>query len=277
VVWLDANTVADGKQGIHEDFTDLRRVADHLKLFNDSEQCIEYITKIKLEKVFLIVSGSLSETVIPLTHTLPQIAGIFIYCCDIEYHRKWSESFNAIRGVYTELASICADLEKITSYSASELIGINYASGFSSVTASAVQTIAAIKHHHQEANFMYSELMKDILIKFPSTPRCKKEMINYCLLEYMDNCTQQRVIQEFNNTYTKEKVIMWYSRDCFLYRLLNKALREQDVDALYKMRYFIRELNQQIQREHRQWLRRTKVKLLMYIAVFVCRQKLSKN
>ncbi|CAF1691376.1 unnamed protein product, partial [Adineta ricciae] len=32
----------------------------------------------------------------------------------------------------------------------------------------------------------------------------------------------------------------------FLYRLLNKALREQDIDILYSLRYFIKDLHEQL-------------------------------
>jgi hypothetical protein len=47
---------------------------------------------------------------------------------------------------------------------------------------------------------------------------------------------------EFERSYSREKAIEWYTDDCFLYKLLNKALRTEDIELLYTFRFFIIDL-----------------------------------
>ncbi|CAF1129260.1 unnamed protein product [Rotaria sordida] len=75
-------------------------------------------------------------------------------------------------------------------------------------------------------------------------------MLEFCRQQYADNNVQLRYIQEFEDHYDSHKTIWWYTRDTFLYRLLNKALREQDIDVLYSLRYFIRHLHLQLKDFH---------------------------
>ena len=45
---------------------------------------------------------------------------------------------------------------------------------------------------------------------------------------------------------TSDDALWWYTRQSFLYRLLNKALRVQNIDLLFLFRFFIRDLEQQL-------------------------------
>jgi tetratricopeptide (TPR) repeat protein len=76
-------------------------------------------------------------------------------------------------------------------------------------------------------------------------------MIQFCREQYSDNEAQLLIIDEFERDYVPENAIWWYTRDTFLYRLLNKALRIQDVDVLYKLRFFTKSLDEQIEERHR--------------------------
>ncbi|UJR07333.1 hypothetical protein I4U23_011620 [Adineta vaga] len=49
-----------------------------------------------------------------------------------------------------------------------------------------------------------------------------------------------------------ENSLWWYTRDSFVYRMLNKALRVQHTDMLFLFRFFIRDLAQQL--KENQWL-----------------------
>ncbi len=46
-------------------------------------------------------------------------------------------------------------------------------------------------------------------------------MINY----YNDNLSVINKIKEFKENYTPEQAIKWYTRDTFVFRVLNKAFR----------------------------------------------------
>ncbi|CAF3979898.1 unnamed protein product, partial [Rotaria sordida] len=101
----------------------------------------------------------------------------------------------------------------------------------------------------QETEFMYGQLFRNILISQEST---QEEMIEYCRQKYADNKSYLNMIDEFKDYYNKCNAINWYTRDTFLYRLINKALRDQDVDTLYSIRYFITDLHYQIVNKYAQ-------------------------
>ncbi|CAF1562135.1 unnamed protein product, partial [Adineta ricciae] len=59
-------------------------------------------------------------------------------------------------------------------------------------------------------------------------------------------------IDEFQYSYIPETAIKWYTKDSFLYRLVNKVLRSLDMEQIIIFRPFIRDLCKQLQTLHEQ-------------------------
>ena len=53
-------------------------------------------------------------------------------------------------------------------------------------------------------------------------------------------------VREFEKDYRSDKALWWYTRDSFLYRMLNKALRVQNIDLLFLLRFVIGDIYQQL-------------------------------
>ena len=51
------------------------------------------------------------------------------------------------------------------------------------------------------------------------------------------------MIDEFEEEYSEEYALWWYTRDTFLFRELNKALRFQNIDWLFQFRFFIHDMH----------------------------------
>ncbi|CAF3727623.1 unnamed protein product [Rotaria sp. Silwood1] len=64
----------------------------------------------------------------------------------------------------------------------------------------------------------------------PDKSTSKIEMINECRLCYE--------IKDFEQNYSVDEAISWYTRDSFLFRTLNKALRTENIDIVFKFRFF---------------------------------------
>jgi tetratricopeptide (TPR) repeat protein len=94
----------------------------------------------------------------------------------------------------------------------------------------------------QEATFMFAQLLKDVFVGMVDTDR--SDMIHYCR-RYADNPHQIELIDRFEHDYERYTPVWWYSLDTFLYRMLNKALRTQDISTLYPLRTFARDLHNQ--------------------------------
>ncbi|CAF3393710.1 unnamed protein product [Rotaria sp. Silwood1] len=77
----------------------------------------------------------------------------------------------------------------------------------------------------------------------PRSDEAKRQMIQECKKYYWDKPRQLAEVVEFQRVYTREQAIRWYTRPCFIHRLINKALRTEDIVALWNFRYFISDLS----------------------------------
>ena len=79
---------------------------------------------------------------------------------------------------------------------------------------------------------------------------CKFEMLDLRRRYYLNNSREMQQIDRFNDSYDPDDVFRWYAVQSFVYRLVNKALRCQDIDLLFKFRFFIADLCSRLSHEH---------------------------
>ena len=70
----------------------------------------------------------------------------------------------------------------------------------------------------------------------------KQQMLAECRAYYRGNPIQLSRINEFEHTYQASDAIFWYTKPGFLSYLVNKTLRSGHIMALYRFRYFIKDL-----------------------------------
>jgi hypothetical protein len=80
-------------------------------------------------------------------------------------------------------------------------------------------------------------------------------MLEICKAKFASNTTQLTKIDIFEKTYVAKNAINWYTKDCFLYRLLNESLQIESIDVIVKLRYFIHDLHNQLAELHLDFLR----------------------
>ena len=102
-----------------------------------------------------------------------------------------------------------------------------------------------------DGRFLQSQLLISCLLKMKNTQADKCEFLLQCRQFYKDNAKQLKHIDDFAKNYKAEHCLWWYTLDSFLYRILNKALRAQNTHLLFLMRFFIRDIEQELhQRRH---------------------------
>ena len=74
----------------------------------------------------------------------------------------------------------------------------------------------------------------------------KQDFLEHCRLLYQKNTSILQSIDEFERTYKSEEAVRWYTREGFLYKVLNQALREQNPKSLRLLHFFIHDLNRQL-------------------------------
>ena len=97
--------------------------------------------------------------------------------------------------------------------------------------------------------FIHSQLLIDCLIRMKSNPTDQKMNLSlYVKNNIKEIIHELKIINEFEKNYSPNRSIWWYTRQSFLYRLLNKALRVQNIDLIYLFRFFIRDIQKQLEK-----------------------------
>ncbi|CAF2744616.1 unnamed protein product [Rotaria sp. Silwood2] len=239
LIWLDGKIdefIDDYRNSIKQ----LRRTVNTIEIFRDVDECIGYISQLQNEKSFLIVSGALCESVVPRIHDVAQVYSIYIFCRKQSKYEEWALSWFKVKGIFTEINSICDSVRQCARQCDEDSVVI---SGLSSL-------------NQIEPSFMYTQLFKEIILEIDFDGRKEiNDLVEYASEKYSGNVEDLEIINEFARNYRgnvndDNKPIWWYSRECFTYHMLNKALGILHIETLLKMGIFIRDLHQNIEKLH---------------------------
>ncbi|UJR12696.1 hypothetical protein I4U23_016870 [Adineta vaga] len=100
------------------------------------------------------------------------------------------------------------------------------------------------------ASFLWNQLLINVLRHMPQNDHAKQQMLDTCSNYYGANERVLEKIQEFRSTYMPADAISWYTADSFVYRLLNKAFRTEDMELVHIFRFFIVDICMQLERGH---------------------------
>ncbi|CAF0749647.1 unnamed protein product [Adineta steineri] len=240
LIWLDDKTNSNEEDENIE--KDLRNIINHLMTFQNEETCQQYIEKrLEEDRLILIINDSFSHTLVPRIHQLRQVYAIYIHCKNILGKERWITKFTKIKAVtihFDELiAQIRLDQKKRMKDEQPLLINI-----FSTSENAGKSTTGL------NGQFVYNQLLIDCLLRMnPSTEQDKNELISICKREYQGNNRFLNQLGEFQNDYFPNKVLWWYTRDSFFYKILNKALRVQNIEILFLFRSYISDIYHQLQ------------------------------
>ncbi|CAF0756407.1 unnamed protein product [Adineta steineri] len=236
LIWLD-NNINDNNADCSNTIKQLKRVVNNVNTFTGGEQCVQFIQTITNNKVCMIVSGSLGKSIVPHVHHMSQVDTIFVFCSNREWHKQWAKEWHKIKGVFTDITSICEALNQAARECEQNAVSISF--------------VASNKRLDQlNPSFMYTQILKEIILTINFEDKHFKEFIAYCRDVYIDDENELKNVNQLETTYKKNIPIWWYTWDAFLYRMLNQALRLMDADIIIRMGFFINDLHRDIQRLH---------------------------
>jgi tetratricopeptide (TPR) repeat protein len=245
LIWLDANIDEDNDADCQNTITQLQHVVNNVNTFTNGDQCIEFIETIDTNnnKACMIISGSLGQQIVPRVHKMSQVDSIFIFCSNKKYHEQWTKDWAKIKGVFTEISPICEALKKATQQCEHNATPISF-------MATSGDDINQKKLDQLDCSFMYTQILKDILLTITFEPKHIQEYIEYCREQFADIEKKLTDVEELERDYHKNTPVWWYTCESFLYPMLNSALRLMDVGVMIKMGFFITDLHRQIQELH---------------------------
>ncbi|CAF1218756.1 unnamed protein product [Didymodactylos carnosus] len=123
---------------------------------------------------------------------------------------------------------------------------------------------------------MWLNLLIEIFLRMPQTKSAIDEMIAECKFSYADNPAELKKINDFQANYAPTNAIKWYTYDCFLFRQFNKASRTKNIDALYKLRFFLIDLQNQLQELFKSQFNHTSPTFTVYRGQLIAPSELQK-
>ncbi|CAF1246083.1 unnamed protein product [Adineta ricciae] len=223
--------------------TRVRCIVNTIDQFTDYDECAYFLEQIKDEKIFMIISGDLVEHVVPALHDTPQLDSIFVFCGNQTLNEQWVSTWPKVKGVFTNIELICQSLKKAALRCDQNFIRISLVPP-NDTSATFNQNLNQLDH-----TFMYTQILKEILLEINNYgTKCVQDLAYYCREQSIDSGN----IDKFEQEYRLQTPVWWYTYDCCLYPMLNRALRTLEVDTIVKMGFFIHDLHQQVQQLHNQ-------------------------
>lgn len=241
VVWLD-QTIERQIKSLDTKALLYSKVGGHLKTFDSPDTCVDYITSTHGKRIFLITSGAFGSRIVPLIYQSPQIQNIYVFCFDRARAEAWAGQCKKVTGIFTDEKSLMAKIvDDIHACSRDSHLPISVF--HLEERQSSVQDLT-----EQSAAFMWHQFLLVALRSLARWRTSKEEMLKECYLYYQNNPAETVKIKKFAEEYTPLSAIRWYTSDCFIYRLLNKALRTQNIETVFKFRFFIQDLHYHIEK-----------------------------
>jgi len=244
-IWLDQTGTRDSQC-----YIDLCKIDPYLVSFRDVQKSIDYITKLKDNGHHIILIISVNElTIQEYVEQLP-VESIYILYNSTMVHAEEIYKCSKIRGIYTERHALCNALSLLPCIKRQRRDDFQRMDFIvTSLSEDQLQLERSTTDLDQNVlEYLIFKTLRDVLLE--ETDSSQNEMIAFCRQKYADSPTDLNNVEEFEEYYQSSVAIFWYTREIFLYRLVNKALREQDIETIYSLRYFIHHLYQRLQERY---------------------------
>ncbi|CAF1189331.1 unnamed protein product [Adineta ricciae] len=254
LIWLDSNV--NETVDNYDTRTLLESLSNSVLVYTDPALCMDYIREITKEGILLVVSGMLSEVVLSQIHSLKTITAIFIFCSDRKKYVPMLKRYSKITDIFIDQDSLMRSVQKTMYFIRKQAMTFSL---FDEQKQRSTHDVSK-----DFGSFTWFQLLIDILRKIPQTDRSKQDMLDKCREYYALNQIERRKIEQFELTYAPHKAIEWYTRDSFVYRLVNKALRTENPEIIYLFRFYILDLCTQLEHEWKRSKTETNGTLTVY-------------
>jgi tetratricopeptide (TPR) repeat protein len=240
LIWLDEN--------INDSF-DYRRMqlrlleADpSIQFFSNFDRCFDLIKAIKDEKIFLIVSSTFAQAVLSEVHSYRTLVAIFIFCINHQNYVSLTKEQSKFVEVFTDQDNLLRSIREKMHLIEKHTLPF----GLYDPEQKSLKDLPK-----ETATFLLHQMLILVLKELPKDDESKQEVFEMCQNYYKNNQHKIKKIEEFQQNYTSEKAIESYVNEHFLHRLLNKALRTEDIEIICAFRFFIIDLYAAIEEQNK--------------------------
>ncbi|CAF1303153.1 unnamed protein product [Adineta steineri] len=216
----------------------LRQIVDYTKRMDNIEETLQFIEATKDTITFLICSGSLGQIIIPQIHTLKNIRSIYVYCRNQQYHKQWSIEYPKIKEVYIDLDLLLNDLRSdVEHYLQEERNDIFSGIGRDNYTL-------------ETYTFSWWNYVISLICHLTYPEDCRQNFLQVLRSYYQNKEVELKILDEFERSYASDSSVLWYTRNTFLYLVINTALRQKNIEVIFLFAFFIKDIYVQLKNQY---------------------------
>lgn len=199
LIWFNS-TPTDNVKSCQIYLDEIQKITSAVHNFTDLHACIEFVTRIVDEKVFVIVYNDYGTEIISHLNNLHQIDSIYIFCSD-ETRLDRTLGCPTSKKIFITIDELCKQLRRDIQKVESTLTSIN-------IMPSSSQTSDL---NSLDPSFMYSQLLKECLLDVDyKSEDAMGDLMRFCRTQYADHTRDLGVIDEFQWNYQAQFSIWWY-------------------------------------------------------------------
>ncbi|CAF1416198.1 unnamed protein product [Adineta ricciae] len=237
LLWLHNGIELSNKE-YQNNLSHFQSVADDINIFTQSNDCIDFINKVKNVKVFLIVDNKIGQQIISIIHDSPQLDTIYIFSNNACQEEQWIKLWFKINNVYNEIECLC----KVLRLAMKECNKNSISMSFISID----KEISTLNLNQLDPTFMYTQLLKEVLLDMKPTKESLKDFVAFARRQYISNPKKLDMINDFERTYSSQMSITWYTGESIVYEILNRALRLMEADLIVDMGFLIHDIHYEL-------------------------------
>lgn len=258
VIWLDAN-VNDADDVYQNSINRLQRMTTSIHTFTNINDCTQFLNTIKGEKILMVVSNEFINHIWPRIKSMPQVHSVYIISQNGEAQNLPNIESDKIKGIFSKVEPVSGSVKRDNSdYKQDSLI------------MSVIPSMKYTKKDLKKLNrlFIYWMMVKIITLHLNYERDAHKEalknLVEFSRHQYFNDADQLKIIEEFEQNYHQHSPVWWYTRNCFISSILNRAFQTQDIEIMIRMSCFIKDLHLQLERLQIETLKNNKLPITVY-------------
>jgi hypothetical protein len=202
-------------------FVGLQEVVQHIDILRNAENCLQHIRSLIDENVMLIITRHepLSDELMTTFINFPHVVCVYDYERDPPWRKHWRTTDPLM------------DQEMMI------------------WSLSWISPIRSIEKLDQPSQiFIVKQLLIQILLNLESTPEGKIQFTDYCRKVFAKDESDLKQIHDFECNYTSGQAIHWYTKPCFVPRIIRRICASNDPTLMFKIHVIIAELHSEMRK-----------------------------
>ena len=242
LVWVDTN-VYSATADIKNTLEKLHAIVPDVQSVDRPDKAIDLLNNTDTETSFVIISGTFAQDLVPHIHPIRNLDAIYIFCQNVTFHTEWSKKWKKVIVVDNKIDPICRSLQHVVKQCNQDSIAMVL------IDAGDVDNNNGPENNLNQLppSFMYTTLLKDTLVKMKHD--LNKEMAKFYANardKYSPTIINQSDLERFRRDYQPDQAVQWYTKQTFIFPLMNDGLRYSQGDVIVDMGFFIHDLHHQL-------------------------------